>query len=98
MVVLIVERVPSGLKGEMSRLAIECRPGVFIANINARVRDKIWDKVCSKWRIDALMIYTTNTEQGYSIRSFGDTSREIIDVEGLLLTRHHTTKTGKAFR
>ena len=72
----------------MSRLAIECKAGVFIADINARVRDKLWDKVTLKWNLDALMIYTTNTEQGYSIRSWGETSRQVLDCEGLLLTQH----------
>lgn len=69
----------------MSRLAIEVKPGVFIANINARVRDKLWQKVCKKWQADSLMIYTTNNEQGYAIRSFGNPSREILDQDGIFL-------------
>jgi CRISPR-associated protein Cas2 len=76
------------LKGEMSRLTVEFKPGVFIGNINARVRDKLWDKVVKKWCIDALMIYTTNNEQGYLVRSNGETSRSIVEFDGLLLTEH----------
>ncbi len=72
----------------MSRLTIEFKPGVFIGNINARVRDKLWDRVVNKWNIDALMIYTTNNEQGYRVRSNGKTSREVFDCEGVLLAGH----------
>ena len=87
MVILIVERVPQGLKGEMSRLALEVKPGVFISTMGARVRDKLWTKVTEKWKIDSLLIYSTNNEQGFGIRSFGDTSREVLNCDGLLLTQ-----------
>ncbi|WP_039948136.1 type I-E CRISPR-associated endoribonuclease Cas2e [Leptospira fainei] len=69
----------------MSRLAIELKPGVFVATVGARVRDQIWKKVCEEWKSDALMLYSSNTEQGYVIRSNGDPSREIVEFEGLLL-------------
>ncbi|WP_244244861.1 type I-E CRISPR-associated endoribonuclease Cas2e [Leptospira koniambonensis] len=69
----------------MSRLAIELKPGVFVATVGARVRDQIWKKVCDEWKSDALMLYSSNTEQGYVIRSNGDPSREIVEFEGLLL-------------
>lgn len=69
----------------MSRLAIELKPGVFVASINARVRDRIWKKISEEWKSDAIMLYSSNTEQGYGIRSHGDPSREIIDFDGLLL-------------
>ncbi|EKR63467.1 CRISPR-associated endoribonuclease Cas2, subtype I-E [Leptospira weilii str. 2006001853] len=72
-------------RGEMSRLAIELKPGVFVASINARVRDRIWKKISEEWKSDAIMLYSSNTEQGYAIRSHGDPSREIIDFDGLLL-------------
>jgi len=71
----------------MSRLAIEFKAGVFIGTINARVRDKLWEKVVNKWNLDSLMIYTTNNEQGYAVRSNGDTSREIFDCEGISLSQ-----------
>ncbi|AXR68071.1 type I-E CRISPR-associated endoribonuclease Cas2 [Leptospira mayottensis] len=85
MVVLILERVKTSQRGEMSRLAIELKPGVFVASINARVRDQIWKKISEEWKSDAIMLYSSNSEQGYGIRSHGDPSREIMDFDGLLL-------------
>ncbi|WP_265578919.1 type I-E CRISPR-associated endoribonuclease Cas2e, partial [Leptospira interrogans] len=69
----------------MSRLAIELKPGVFVASINARVRDRIWKKISEAWKSDAIMLFSSNSEQGYGIRSHGDPSREIMDFDGLLL-------------
>jgi CRISPR-associated protein Cas2 len=69
----------------MSRLAIELKTGVFVGNLNARVREELWEKICVKWNSNALMIYTTNTEQGFGIRSNGDPSRAIFECEGINL-------------
>ncbi|MBW9234024.1 type I-E CRISPR-associated endoribonuclease Cas2e [Leptospira santarosai] len=85
MVVLILERVKTSQRGEMSRLAIELKPGVFVASINARVRDRIWKKISEEWKSNAIMLFSNNSEQGYGIRSHGDPSREIMDFDGLLL-------------
>lgn len=80
-----MERVKTSQRGEMSRLAIELKPGVFVASINARVRDRIWKKISEEWKSDAIMLFSSNSEQGYGIRSHSDPSREIMDFDGLLL-------------
>ena len=72
----------------MSRLAIEFKPGVFVANINARVRDKIWKKIEKKWRVDAIMIYTTNNEQGYAVLKSKDPTRKVVNFDGIYLSSH----------
>jgi CRISPR-associated protein Cas2 len=88
MVVLIVERAKPSLRGELSRWLIEPRAGVFVGNISAMVRDKLWEKV-TKSSPDggAMMIHNALTEQGFCARIHGDTSRTLVDLEGLLLVR-----------
>lgn len=71
----------------MSRLTIELFPGIFVGNINRRVREKLWQKISSKWQADSLMLWSTNTEQGYAALSHGDPSRELVNLDGLILTR-----------
>lgn len=86
MVVLILENVPIGLRGEISRWMIEPRAGVFVGKVSAMVRDKLWQKACGTSKGGGVtMIYTINNEQGFTIRTFGDTSRKIVDHEGLWL-------------
>lgn len=84
---VILERATPSQRGEMSRLTIELHPGVFVGNISRRVREKLWDKITEKWNADSLLLWTTNTEQGYAALSNGDPSRELVDIEGLTLTR-----------
>lgn len=88
MVVMILERVPPGLRGELTRWFLEPKAGVFVGKVSARVRDKLWDKACVKaGGGGCLMIHTSDTEQGYRIRSWGKTARSIEDFEGLFLVR-----------
>jgi hypothetical protein len=35
----------------------------------------------------AIMVYTTNNEQGFALRVTGETDREIVDFEGLSLVK-----------
>lgn len=88
MVVLIVESVPPSLRGELSKWMLEPRAGVFVGTLSAAVRDLLWEKA----RREAggggcTMIFRTNNEQGFVIRTWGDTSREIVEWEGLFLVR-----------
>jgi len=88
MIVLVVENAPAGVRGELSRWLIEPRAGVFVGNVSAMVRDKLWEKVTKGVKAGgAIMIHNSISEQGFTARSHGDTSRNIVDVEGLLLVK-----------
>ena len=43
MVVMIMESVPAGLRGELSRWLIEPHPGVFWGHLSSMVRDRLSD-------------------------------------------------------
>jgi CRISPR-associated protein Cas2 len=88
MVVLILERVTPGLRGELSGWFIEPKAGVFVGRVSAMVRDKLWEKACNNARDGGcIMIHTNNNEQGFLVRSWGFTNRLIEDFEGLSLVR-----------
>lgn len=86
MTILILERVPATLRGELSRWMIEPRTGVFVGKVSAMVRDRLWDKARLGAKSGAgMLLYSSPTEQGFSARSFGETTRDIVDWEGLTL-------------
>lgn len=88
MVVLIIERAKPSLRGEISRWLVEPRAGVFVGDVSAMVRDKLWQKVVkSSPDGGAIMIFNAMTEQGFTARIYGDTTRRLVDHEGLLLVR-----------
>ena len=87
MVVMVLERVRS-LRGELTRWMIEPKAGVFVGRLSAAVREALWQKACSEMSGGAgILIYQTNSEQGYSMRTWGRTGRRIENHEGLYLVR-----------
>lgn len=86
MFVMILEKVPAGLRGELSRWLIEPKSGVFIGDISARIRDILWDKALERGQGGGVIqIWSAKTEQKFDMRMHGETSRELIEVEGLKL-------------
>ena len=73
MVVLICEKVPDGLRGELSRWMIEPKSNVFVGKMSTLVRDKLWIRVQGKLKGGgAILAYPAPTEQGFVIKSCGD--------------------------
>lgn len=88
MVVLIVESVPTSLRGELSKWMLEPKAGVFIGSISGAVRDLLWKKTCAEVREGGCtMLHSAANEQGFAIRTHGDTTRSIEQWEGLFLVR-----------
>lgn len=89
MVVLVVEKASVAVRGELSRWLIEPKSGLFVGNVSAMVRDKLWEKVTAsvgKGKMSgALMLHSAQTEQGFAVRSFGTTGRELREYDGLTL-------------
>jgi len=95
MVVMILEKVPVSLRGELTRWLIEPHPGVFVGHVSAMVRDRLWDKCCKACRDGGVVqIWSSNTEQRFQLRLHGNTRREVVDFEGLQLIRVPTADAG----
>ena len=97
MLVMVLEKVPTSLRGELTRWLLEPKTGLFVGHVTALVRDKLWEK-CVKQSKDGgvIQIWSTNTEQRFAMRSHGDSSRELIEFEGLWLIRKPPQKTVKS--
>lgn len=100
MVVMILERVPTSLRGSLTRWLIEPSAGVFVGKVSALVRQKLWEMCLETRNVGGMIqIWSAANEQGFDARIFGDTSRQFVDYEGLLLIRKkkkHKTTASKA--
>jgi len=87
MVVILLERVSPSLRGELTRWFLEPKAGLFVGNVSAMVREKLWEKIQdSAGRETAgILLWKSNTEQGFRILSFGDTTRKVTEWDGLQL-------------
>jgi CRISPR-associated protein Cas2 len=88
MVVFILEKAKPALRGELSRWLAEVKPGVFAGRVSALVREELWCLVEQKHgKGSAMLIYSTNSEQGFNAKFLGAPTRQLVDIEGVLLVR-----------
>lgn len=88
MVVISMDSAPESLRGELSRWFLEIKPGVFVGNVNARIRDLLWERLCLTNKTSgAIMVYSKNNEQGYEFKLCGCPKRSIIDLDDIQLVK-----------
>ena len=86
MVVLILERVPTSLRGRLSRWMLEVKAGVFVGTLTARIRDELWTHAVAGCKDGScLQLWSVPSEQGFAFRVHGDPTYHPVDFEGLLL-------------
>ena len=85
---MMLEKVPPGLRGELTRWLIEPHAGVFVGGVSAMVREKLWEKLTNECKDgNAMMVFPAQNEQGFTIRTHGETRRDVWEYEGLQLIR-----------
>ena len=89
MIVMILESLPPSVRGELTRWLIEPHSGVFVGHVNALVRERLWEKCCKGVEPGSgvLQIWSTNNEQHFLMRLYGQTQRSLIELEGLQLVQ-----------
>ncbi len=86
MTVFVLESVPVGLRGVLTRWLLEVSAGVFVGNITALVRDLLWEKVTENSKGGrCVLLHRTNNEQGFAIRMYGHEERQLVNLDGLQL-------------
>ena len=43
--VITLSKVPSSLRGDLTKWLQEVASGVYVGNLNTKVREKLWDRV-----------------------------------------------------
>ncbi|PWG60234.1 type I-E CRISPR-associated endoribonuclease Cas2e [Bifidobacterium catulorum] len=69
MIVVVLTACPVGLRGDLTRWLLEISAGVFVGHVNARVRDKLWERIVGLMRDGrAIMVYSARNEQHFAFR------------------------------
>lgn len=85
MVVITLEKCPLALRGDLTKWLQEISPGVYVGQVSARVRDKLWTRVCSEAKNGrATMVFSARNEQHLDFRVH-NTIWEPIDFDGIKL-------------
>lgn len=82
--VMILEKVPTALRGELSRWLTPVGGGVHVGRVSALVRDQLWTLAVSKaGQGRVIQIWQCRGEPGYALRVHGLVDAELVDLEGL---------------
>ena len=85
MVVITMSSCPPKLRGDLTKWLIEIHTGVYVGQINAKVRDLLWVRICDNIRDgQATMVYSFANEQHLEFRTH-NTAWRIRDFDGIKL-------------
>ena len=89
MIVIALETADANVRGLIARWLLELKPGVFVGQTSAKVRNFIWGEIRKnqdKFN-GALMVYSSNNEMGFEFEMIGTPRRSIVDYDGLSLVK-----------
>ena len=83
--VITLSKVPNSLRGDLSKWLQEVATGVYVGNLNTKVREKLWERVKDNLKDgEATISYYNRNEIGYNFETINGI-REVIDSEGIPL-------------
>lgn len=83
--VITLKNVPPALRGDLTKWMQEIATGVYVGNFNARIREKLWKRVCDAvGNGEATLSYTCRNEIGYNFQTL-HTERQVMDCDGIPL-------------
>ena len=90
MIVFQVENAPDKLRGTLTAWCLQLRAGLYVGKLSTRMRDEIWAMIVGirDLEFSAVLIYSTNSEQGFSMRTFGKNRRKVVKTNGLELIEY----------
>lgn len=93
MTVVVVRDVPDRFRGFLASVMLEIAPCVYTGpKMTAGIRERVW-KVLEEWYQECLeggvLMTWPDTKQpgGQAIRTLGWTRRELIEIDGIILSR-----------
>ncbi len=86
MTVIVANDTPPAIRGLLKRWFIEPKPNVFVGTVNPRTRDKTLEYIRRNAPgLGLLVIASENNCQGFTIQTFGQTPRNVVQYCGLHL-------------
>lgn len=85
MLVMLMEAVPTSLRGELTRWLSPLSSTVFAGRVSPTVRDLLWEKCCENARAGRVIQAWSapQAERGFEFRLHGVDDVSIVDLEGL---------------
>lgn len=89
MMILVVERASSKIRGFLSSWCLQVATGVYVANLPHAIRETIWAQL-EEWaptEMAAVLVWTRgDREQGLRFLQLGTPRRRLVEIEGLVVS------------
>lgn len=86
--------VPPHVRGALSRWMLEPAPGLYVGTLSAKVRGELWAVIApSVGDGHAVLVHAADTEQRFAIQTAGESRREPVDMDGLVLVALNPAET-----
>lgn len=87
MIVVSMTNCPPKLRGDLTKWLMEINTGVYVGQVNARVREALWKRICENIGSgQATMVFSTNNEQHMEFYVH-NSSWIPVDYEGITLMK-----------
>ena len=88
MIVVTVSVCTPSLRGDLTKWLFEIAPGVYVGDVSARVRDRLWERIGKNIGSGrACMVYGVRSETHFAFKTIGETW-EPTDFDGITLMKH----------
>ncbi len=85
MTVITISNAPMSLRGDLTKWMQEIATGVYVGDLNSRVREELWERVIqSVGRGQATLTYPVRNELGYQFKTHG-TLQKNVSFDGIPL-------------
>lgn len=87
-IVITATAIPDHLHGYLSRFLSEVDVGIYLGKVSPVVRDNLVGRCREGAGQGRIVVISSDNEmeQGFSVETFGDPARMIIDMDGILLS------------
>lgn len=83
--VITLTNAPNSLRGDLTKWLQEISTGVYVGNINTKIRELLWERVTTSIKTgQATISYKARNEIGYKFETY-NTARKCINYEGIPL-------------
>ena len=88
-VVITIRNCPDKIRGDLTKWLFEIDTGVFVGNLNKRVREGLWERICSNIKSGTVtMAFGANNEQKLDFK-IHNSDWESVDYDGIKLVRRN---------
>ncbi|GFZ26129.1 type I-E CRISPR-associated endoribonuclease Cas2e [Lactobacillus corticis] len=85
MIVITLSKVPTSLRGDLTKWCQEIQTGVYVGNVNVKIRELLWSRILENiGNGEATIVWNARNEIGYDFKTTRK-DHKVVDFDGIPL-------------